>query len=745
MNISTTRGYDAAQASRENDDLDRWRFASDVVDVVIATPPDWSARIGIFGKWGEGKSTVLRFTEQMLREKGDIVFTFSPWAIQNWNDLWEDFGSRLLEALSAANIPFDGSWQKSIKDAGKWLESKGAGHVAEVAAALLGRDKLYNTAFGVLSRWLRYDGAQIQTIRKQLQNRRIVVLIDDLDRCAPALIPQLLLSLRELLDLPGFTFILAFDDEIVGRTLTENNPAWADGLSFLEKILDFRFHLPAITEPQKERLVSKAMARYCSFVPSESAKKIQDLLPSNPRKLKALIRSLAALQPQVNRHDPDELNWVDMWLAQMLRLESYPFFERLLVKDDTLEKEAGPLYQLLDTRSRNRLGNKAEQKNESLMRLIKESGVEAPATIHRLIQLIEAVRSRSSAHFRYVCELAMRPHAVTWKEFRSFQAMWTADSQASVVRKWITQHAVDRALRVGDVEDELFETLLTRRQQSLSSAAESASLEEHDANTEEAGALLKIIEQFLLNVSKLDAERFRKLYGPISYWIGFRKNPSDKRLRDQEETLLLKLLSSSARTLSAELWEVLLPDSYPDFGEGIADKQALRGKCLAIVAPKAAEEAITFVTREGGIQSLTEQGRFSAVKWCLFHPDSPVWTEDLRDTFLDSLRKGREDFVVYTNVRGYFDLLVHGLEHGLDSIGRQDIATVLSNEQLVRCLWETVTSRGIQYRMQITYIRARQSLIQNGVTEEAMPLTEDLRKRLEEEVRTGAANPRANA
>jgi hypothetical protein len=463
MNMSNTGGYDAAQARREDDDLDRWRFASDIVEVVLATPLDWSARIGIFGKWGEGKSTVLRFAEQMLKEKGDVVFTFSPWAIQGWNDLWEDFGSRLLEALSAADIPFDGSWQKSIKDAGKWLESKGVGQVAEAAAAVLGRDKVYSSTFGALSRWLRYDGAQIQAIREKLQSQRIVVLIDDLDRCAPALIPQLLLSLRELLDLPGFIFLLAFDDEIVGRALIENNPAWADGVGFLEKILDFRFHLPAITQPQKERLVSKAMAKYCSFVPSESAKKIQDLLPNNPRKLKALIRSLAALRPQVSRHDPDELNWVDMWLAQMLRLESYPFFERLLVKDDTLEKEAGPLYQLLNTRSRNKLSNKAEQRNESLIRLIKESGVEAPATVEKLIQLIEAVRSRSSAHFGYVCELAMRPHAVTWREFRSFQAMWIADRQASVLSNWIAQHAIERAARVGDVEDELYETLSNKK------------------------------------------------------------------------------------------------------------------------------------------------------------------------------------------------------------------------------------------------------------------------------------------
>ena len=71
--------------------------------------------------------------------------------------------------------------------------------------------------------------------------------------------------------MPAFTFLLAFDDEIVGRALTEKNPAWVVGSEFLEKILDFRFHLPPITSTQKERFI-RAMERYCPFVPQESAK-----------------------------------------------------------------------------------------------------------------------------------------------------------------------------------------------------------------------------------------------------------------------------------------------------------------------------------------------------------------------------------------------------------------------------------------------------------------------------------------
>src|SRR6266851_1839690 len=123
MSEQTSSGYDAAATTRAEDDLDRWRFAAEIVDVVLATPPEWSVRIGIFGKWGEGKSTVLRFAEQMLKDKKNIVLDFNPWASQNWNDLWDSFGRRPAEALSSAGIDFDSSLKKATRGFGEWFEN----------------------------------------------------------------------------------------------------------------------------------------------------------------------------------------------------------------------------------------------------------------------------------------------------------------------------------------------------------------------------------------------------------------------------------------------------------------------------------------------------------------------------------------------------------------------------------------------------------------------------------------------
>lgn len=735
MSAPITTGYDAAQAQRGEDDLDRWRFAADIVEVVLATPPEWSARLGVFGKWGEGKSTILRFAEQMLNDKKCIVFTFNPWAVQNWNDLWEDFGSRLSEALSDAGMKCESSWRQAAKSSSDWLQATGVADIAQGALAFAKADKLYDAAFRLVRRWLQYDGEQIKLIREKLQGQRLVVLVDDLDRCNPQLIPQLLLSLRELLDLPGFTFILAFDDEIVAKALATENPSWVDGSSFLEKILDFRFHLPPVSEPQKARLIERAILKYCPFVLKESAKNVQDLLPNNPRKLKALIRSLVAFQPEVARHDCHELNWTDMWLAQMIRLESYAFFERLLA-GDTLDKEAGIHFQFRIAREK-----KGEHRNESLRQTIKEAGVNSPATTERLVQLMEAVRSRSSPSFRYVCELATRPPAVTWKEFHSFYSKWKADRKPSVVSNWIQQHAKERDSSTDDVEHELFEAMIVKRNEYLSSAAESASLDEHDSFVQEAEDLLMLIKQDLLDLRKLDKPRFSKLCGQAKYWIGFRKNPTDGRLRDTEQAVLVDLSASASQLLSTELFEVILPQDWDiGFGEGRAEKRALRSKCLELIAPKAAKEALEFLTRDGAVRSLSEVRRFPAVKYCLFDAKSPVWTTSLSSQLLQLIQEGQQDSTIFANVRELFILLVHGVERGIDSIQREDIAGLLKHQKFVRELWNTVISRRIQYRMQMSFIEGRQRLIENGVPETILPLTEELQFRLtEEQGQSGAA------
>jgi len=67
-----------------------------------------------------------------------------------------------------------------------------------------------------------------------------------------------------------------------------------------------------------------------------------------------------------------------------------------------------------------------------------------------------------------------------------------------------------------------------------------------------------------------------------------------------------------------------------------------------------------------------------------------------------------------------------------------DVVALLSEREFINALWDTVTSRAIQYRMQMSYIEARQLLVQNGVPEDILPLTDELKLRAEDDARLRA-------
>ena len=82
------------------------------------------------------------------------------------------------------------------------------------------------------------------------------------------------------------------------------------------------------------------------------------------------------------------------------------------------------------------------------------------------------------------------------------------------------------------------------------------------------------------------------------------------------------------------------------------------------------------------------------------------------------------------------ELIVEGLQRKLDLPIYAGQTTIVANQEFVNDLWKTVISRQIQFRLQIRFIQWRQVLIQAGVHESVLPLTAELKSRLEMEKRT---------
>jgi KAP family P-loop domain len=722
-------GYDSAQRLKKDDDLGRWRFAVEIASVIRSTPADWSARIGIFGKWGEGKSTVLHFLEEMLKPEGNIVFYFTPWAVQELDELWEEFGNALLEALETEKLAVELPGKGTIRKLQEKIGSTGIPDLVQSGMELWGKDKLYKGALGFVGKWLKPDGAQVRKIREKLGDKRVIVFIDDLDRATPELLPKLLLSLREILDLPGFTFVLAFDNEIVADGLITANSAWGDGDSFLDKILDFHYYLPPITKAGKSLLLKNMLDRYATFVPQQSIGPIEHLLPDNPRKLKRLVRGLVALQPQLVRHGAEELNWVEIWLAEMIRQESYEFFMHLL-DNDRLGSLIGIGYKIRESDRR----RKGEDKDDDadIKNLIDEVGDINEQQTERLIELVKAARNLAGFQLEYNFKFALRPEAITWKEFYELLAQWKGSSHPETISAWIAKQAEANSIDPVDIETDLYQTFLNAKHDAASKAAEASTVEDNATYCAEAKRLLVLTEQFLGLPQMFTPARFGKLYEKSLYWIAFRVNPADGELRDAERDLLLKLVDGASDDDAPAMLEALKPMDPWAFGPEDAVtmrlKKELRDDCVTRLLPKVEHAFAQYLDRPESLRLLSTPEGSASFRYVLFSPDRLPWGTVVRGALLTMLQKTKSDQNAYDKANEFLQLVVDAASNRSNYIARESAVSIAADQEFIAALWQAVISRHIQFRMLKSYLSKREALLQSGAREEDLPLSSELAK-----------------
>lgn len=734
--MATTAGYDAPQLKREDDFLDRWRFAAYLFTIVRV---EWSVRIGVFAKWGEGKTTVLRFLEQMAVREQFIPVRFSPWSAHSWDDLWAEFAAVLVSALESHDAATKTVKKLKYKLLGKKVEKRVKPLVTDLANLSATAKASAGAGFALLQQFLDVDGSDFQALQSELNGRRVIVLIDDLDRADPRLVPQLLLALRELLDLPGFIFVLAFDDEIISKALTVYHTAWSGGEAFLEKIIDFRQPLPRATPAQVRKLFESSLKAFCPFIDLGVANEVADLLPLNPRKVKALIRHVSALKGEALRHDADELNWVDVLIAQLIRLESEGFFSAML-QSTRLEDMTFSAFAARRERSKS-LGK--EDHELQFDDLLQAGGVTEAATKERLQVLMDAQRGRGSLLFRSQAEFAMLPPLITWKEFRECMHAWSKHPEVKEVEAWVDGQVSRRSALREEIVAAFYDMLLKYRDGQLEAAADAQTLDAHETAARDTQLSLQLVRQLLLEKSGsvhsvLDSPvNFGRLFDQTMKWIHFFRNPVEPEVRAQERQVLVDILMAHLGADADAYLEVLRPWSMEvhfDVGavdaESAAKGRELRAKLIGIVGPAVAENVLAAFRTPGGIRRLSENGKGLAERYIFFNLASPLWAGPLKERFYRTLTAAGESHVGSENCLALFELVLACLKSNLEAVDVENLKRLLRDEVFVQAMWAGAVSRRIQYRRQLEILEGRDVLIASGAAASALSVPDWLAERL---------------
>jgi len=106
---------DPPATTQAEDYFQRYGFASRIAQVLLNRRESSSITLGVYGAWGEGKTSVMHFIEQELAAHSDaIVINFNPWRFSDEPSLLLAFFTTLAERLKPLSP--DTRWYKTRKE-----------------------------------------------------------------------------------------------------------------------------------------------------------------------------------------------------------------------------------------------------------------------------------------------------------------------------------------------------------------------------------------------------------------------------------------------------------------------------------------------------------------------------------------------------------------------------------------------------------------------------------------------------
>lgn len=307
------------------DVLRRRPFARRIAEVIRAHSDDAGFVIGVFGPWGDGKTSVLRMVHEELESSPKVVVHwFNPWYFESPEQLIIAYFSDLADRLEVSIGTASDELNRVLNKYGKLLSA--------VPTGLLGAPNP-GAVLAAVGTWFRQSS--LSDLRRRIESElkrqglRIVIMVDDIDRLDRSEVLAVLKLVKLTGSFPNHTFVLAFDDVMLARVIAEEygdgDPS--GGKSFLEKIVQLPLRLPGADESvllslaleQVDHVLRTTETPLLKAEAHEFRRYFDPLFQARPRTARAgkrLGNALGFLFPLL----PGEIHVGDLLLLESLRL-----------------------------------------------------------------------------------------------------------------------------------------------------------------------------------------------------------------------------------------------------------------------------------------------------------------------------------------------------------------------------------------------------------------------------------------
>ena len=334
-------------------------YVETISKVITHSNPPYT--VGIFGTWGTGKSSVMKNVQNKIKDKCDYI-EFNAWQFEQ-----EDNHATipLLFAIIKKLI------EKLEKEKPEELEESGIKTLLfkKIATVLKGLSVNFKIGVpGFLEFGTKYDfnngeikekekiqkstfhdgidliGELIPKIKPSELNEKLklVVFIDDLDRCTPEKAIQVFESIKIFLNINEIVFVLALSQEIVEMAVDIKYKEFKKlfkGKDYIKKIIQLPIMLPIWNNSQIDEFIDYLLKNHKNteqknlFLNNKNL--ITESVESNPREVIRLLNNFIVVK-QIFK----DKNMRDVWVlaVEALRLRWPKFYDKINENPDELDK-----------------------------------------------------------------------------------------------------------------------------------------------------------------------------------------------------------------------------------------------------------------------------------------------------------------------------------------------------------------------------------------------------------------------
>ncbi|WP_417327651.1 KAP family P-loop NTPase fold protein [Halarcobacter sp.] len=240
--------------------------------------------------WGSGKTTMIKYMKEHL--KGKPFITYNAWEndytdeplISLMNEIFEEFERKgfigkdklkpFINNINKATVSFTKATLKAGSriflgsDATKDMEDAIKVGIASVSDEIV--DNTFMNVNESKNSRIEFKTQLKEYVKKILDEKdekKLIIIIDELDRCKPTFAIELLENIKHLFDIDSIVFFIAADNKQLAESIKGVYGQSFDAATYLHRFFDLELHL------NKQELKSYFIDCYESFQRRSSIKK----------------------------------------------------------------------------------------------------------------------------------------------------------------------------------------------------------------------------------------------------------------------------------------------------------------------------------------------------------------------------------------------------------------------------------------------------------------------------------------